>query len=69
MKDLGEHPDTGESIKILSGRFGPYVKCGKVNATLPKEQEPTDVSLEMAVELIQKKLERTKKQSKGKKSK
>ena len=69
LKDLGEHPDTGESIRILSGRYGPYVKCGKVNATLPKEQEPTDVSLEMAVELIKKKLERTKKKSKGKKSK
>ena len=70
LKDLGEHPDTKESIKVLSGRFGPYVKCGKVNATLPKEQEPTEVSLEMAVELIKKKLERTKKKrSKGKKSK
>ena len=69
LKDLGEHPDTKENIKVLSGRFGPYVKCGKVNATLPKEQEPTEVTLEMAVALIQKKLERTKKKSKGKKSK
>ena len=69
LKDLGEHPNTGESIKILSGRFGPYVKCGKVNATLPKEQEPSEVSLEMAVDLLQKKRERTKKRSKGNKSK
>ena len=58
-----------QEINTLSGYDVYYSGCGKVNATLPKEQEPTDVSLEMAVELIKKKLERTKKKSKGKKSK
>ncbi len=69
LKDLGEHPDSGESIKVLSGRYGPYVKCGKINATLPKGQEPLEVELEMALDLIQKKLERDKKRGKGKKNK
>jgi len=53
----------------LSGRYGPYVKCGKINATLPKGQEPLEVDLEMALELIQKKIGSGKKKSKGKKGK
>jgi len=69
LKDLGKHPDSNESIKILSGRYGPYVKCGKINATLPKGQEPLEVDLEMALELIQKKIGSGKKKSKGKKGK
>ncbi|MFN3229363.1 MAG: topoisomerase C-terminal repeat-containing protein, partial [Asticcacaulis sp.] len=52
LKDLGAHPDTGEAIKVLSGRYGPYIKCGKVNATLPKDLSPEDVTLEQALPLI-----------------
>ncbi|HMB13904.1 MAG TPA: topoisomerase C-terminal repeat-containing protein, partial [Roseovarius sp.] len=52
LRDLGEHPGEGGPIHIMDGRFGPYVKWGKVNATLPKDVQPADVTPDMAVELI-----------------
>ncbi|MFQ5625578.1 MAG: type I DNA topoisomerase [Methyloligellaceae bacterium] len=52
LKDLGEHPEHGGPVKVLDGRYGPYAKHGKVNATLPKSMTPEDITLEQAVELI-----------------
>jgi len=52
LKDLGAHPETGEPIHVMAGRFGPYVKSGKVNATLPKGMAPEDLTLEDALPLI-----------------
>ncbi|MGH6747752.1 MAG: type I DNA topoisomerase [Methyloceanibacter sp.] len=52
IKELGEHPALGGKVQVLSGRYGPYVKHGKVNATLPKDIEPEQTTLEQAVELI-----------------
>lgn len=52
LKELGEHPDGGGAINVMDGRYGPYVKFGKINATLPKDSVPEDVTLEMALELI-----------------
>jgi DNA topoisomerase-1 len=52
IKELGEHPELGGKVQVLSGRYGPYVKHGKVNATLPKDIEPEQTTLEQAVELI-----------------
>ncbi len=60
LKELGEHPKEGGDMKVLEGRFGPYVKWGKVNATIPKDTKPEDVTPEMAVEMIQKKLDKKK---------
>ena len=52
IKELGEHPTEGGPVNVMSGRYGPYVKWAKVNATLPKDVEPDAVTMEMAVELI-----------------
>jgi DNA topoisomerase-1 len=51
IKELGEHPDGG-AIQVMPGRYGPYVKWGKINATLPKELEPEAVTLEEALPLL-----------------
>ncbi|MAI89626.1 type I DNA topoisomerase [Ponticaulis sp.] len=52
LKEIGAHPVDGEAIQVLEGRYGPYVKHGKTNATLPKDSKPEEVTLEQAVELI-----------------
>ncbi len=52
MKELGRHPKDGEPIQLLPGRFGPYVKHGKVNASLPKAMTPDSLTLEQAVQLL-----------------
>ena len=54
LRELGEHPDGGV-MAVYEGRYGPYVKWEKVNATLPKETKPEDVTVEMAVELVNEK--------------
>jgi DNA topoisomerase-1 len=51
LKELGDHPDGG-AMAVMSGRYGPYVKWEKVNATLPNGTEPEDVTVEMAIELV-----------------
>ena len=51
-KVIGEHPDDGKPIELRDGRYGPYVKHGKINASLPRDMEPEALSLELAVELI-----------------
>ncbi|MDQ1153217.1 type I DNA topoisomerase [Brevundimonas sp. SORGH_AS_0993] len=52
LKDLGAHPETGEPIHVMAGRFGPYVKSGKINATLPRGTAPEDLTLEAALPLL-----------------
>ncbi len=52
LRELGEHPEAGGAVNIMEGKYGPYVKWEKINATLPKDTSPEDVSMETAVELI-----------------
>ncbi|MFN3527441.1 MAG: topoisomerase C-terminal repeat-containing protein, partial [Paracoccus sp. (in: a-proteobacteria)] len=49
---LGAHPTSGGDIKVMPGRYGPYVTDGTTNATIPKDIKPEDVTLAQAVELI-----------------
>jgi DNA topoisomerase-1 len=51
LKDLGAAPD-GKPIKVLKGKFGPYVSDGETNATLPEGTEPDAVTMEQALALI-----------------
>jgi len=52
LKVLGKHPADNQPVGLYSGRYGPYVKHGKVNATLPDEKMINTVTLEEAIELI-----------------
>ena len=51
LRELGEHPDGG-AIQVMNGRYGPYVKWEKINATLPNDVSPEDLTVERALELI-----------------
>ena len=52
LRELGAHPNDGDPVNVFEGRYGPYVKHGKINATLPKDVAPDAVTLDQAVELI-----------------
>lgn len=51
-KELGKHPDDNKAVTLNSGRYGTYVKHGSVNATLPKDVKPEEVTLDMALKLL-----------------
>jgi DNA topoisomerase-1 len=51
-KEIGKHPEDNKPITLHSGKYGAYVKHGKVNATIPKDMKPEDVTLDKAIELI-----------------
>ncbi|MFD1508848.1 type I DNA topoisomerase [Lacimonas salitolerans] len=65
LKELGEHPTEGGPVNVMDGRYGAYVKWGKVNATLPKETEAQDVTMDVALSLI---AEKTAKKAPAKKA-
>jgi DNA topoisomerase-1 len=52
LKVLGKHPADDQPVALYSGRYGPYVKHGKINATLPDKDMIATVTLEEAVELL-----------------
>ena len=58
IRKLGEHPKDGEAVGVFEGRYGHYVKHGKINATLPKDVSPSDVTLDIAVALITEKADK-----------
>lgn len=52
LREIGKHPADGEPIAAYTGRYGPYIKHGKLNASLPKGTSVDDLTLEQAVELL-----------------
>lgn len=52
LKDLGAHPESGEKVVILKGRYGAYIKYAGKNITLPKEMEPASVTMEQLLPLL-----------------
>ncbi|TFG61656.1 MAG: DNA topoisomerase I, partial [Gemmatimonadales bacterium] len=60
LRELGPHPADGEVIKLFDGRYGPYVKHAKVNASLPKGVDPNQITVEQAIELLAERAEKMK---------
>jgi len=52
LKELGAHPESGAPVKVMKGKYGPYVSDGKLNATLPQGSDPGSVTMEEAVSLL-----------------
>jgi DNA topoisomerase I len=52
IKELGESPVTGKPVRVLSGRYGPYINDGETNANVPKDKKPEDVTLDEALALL-----------------
>ncbi|MDE2135615.1 MAG: type I DNA topoisomerase [Alphaproteobacteria bacterium] len=52
LKELGANPNGGAAIKLMKGRFGPYVTDGSVNATVPRGNNPMELTLDAALGLI-----------------
>ena len=58
LRELGPHPEDAEPVQVFEGKYGPYVKHGKINATLPKETTIEAVTLEQAIDLLKARAER-----------
>ncbi len=67
IKDLGEHPEDKKPVRIMKGQYGPYIKYKSLNATIPEEKDPTDLTMEDALILIEKRKEYDKNKKRKKK--
>ena len=67
IKNLGEHPED-KNVRIMKGQYGPYIKYKSLNATIPEDKDPTEITMEEALILIEKRREYDKsKRKRGKK--
>jgi DNA topoisomerase-1 len=69
IKDLGAHPDDKKLVRIMKGQFGPYIKYKSLNATIPEEKDPIEITMEEALILIERRKEYDKIKKKKKKEK
>ena len=66
IKDLGEHPEDKKPVRIMKGQYGPYIKYKSLNATIPEEKDPIEITMEDALILIEKRKEYDKNKKKKK---
>ena len=57
IKDLGEHPEDKKPVRIMKGKYGPYIKYKSLNATIPEEKDPIEITMDDALILIEKRKE------------
>ena len=68
IKHLGEHPDDKKPVRVMKGKFGPYIKYKSLNAAIPEEKNPNEINMDDALILIEKRKEYDRnKKKKGKK--
>tara|TARA_B100000579_G_scaffold429780_1_gene442098 strand:- start:1625 stop:4036 length:2412 start_codon:yes stop_codon:yes gene_type:complete len=67
IKDLGEHPEDKKPVRVMKGQYGPYIKYKSLNATIPEEKDPTELTMEEALILIEKRKEYDKTKKKKRK--
>jgi len=57
IKDLGEHPEDKKPVRVMKGQYGPYIKYKSLNATIPEEKDPVEITMDDALILIEKRKE------------
>jgi DNA topoisomerase-1 len=57
IKDLGEHPEDKKQVRVMKGQYGPYIKYKSLNATIPEEKDPIEITMDDALILIEKRKE------------
>jgi Uncharacterized C-terminal domain of topoisomerase IA len=67
IKDLGEHPEDKKPVRIMKGQYGPYIKYKSLNATIPEEKDPSEITMDEALILIDKRKEYDKNKRKKRK--
>ena len=67
IKNLGEHPEDKKPVRIMKGQYGPYIKYKSLNATIPEDKDPTELTMEEALILIEKRKEYDKNKKKKRK--
>ncbi|WP_281992594.1 type I DNA topoisomerase [Sulfitobacter geojensis] len=58
LRELGEHPAAGGPVNVMKGKYGPYVKWEKINATIPDTIDPEELTMDQAVHLIDERAEK-----------
>jgi DNA topoisomerase-1 len=57
IKDLGEHPEDKKPVRVMKGQYGPYIKYKSLNATIPEEKDPLELTMDDAIILIEKRIQ------------
>ena len=66
IKNIGEHPEDKKPVRVMKGQYGPYIKYKSLNATIPEDKDPTEITMEEALILIEKRREYDKSKKKKK---